>query len=152
MMMMRDQNWGEPNTPYYRRQEMLWNLWLEQLAQRSKEPETVKLADVSKYLVVSNARMLVDLAAAGRLDTLLRPEVVVVVTDVVREVLIRLGARDVLQWIRDQRDESLYMASTTVWFDFYRPGKRTKTELSESDAVDEIVDRLRAKGRMVEIL
>ncbi len=102
-------------------------------------------------LVVSNARMLVDLAADGRLDTLLRPESVVAIPDVVRVGLIRVGDRKVLQWIKDHEHGGLVrVCSTKMWEDFIV--SNATIELSETAAVDEIVERLQGYGKVVEIL
>lgn len=141
---MLDQNWGEPNTPYFQRQEKLWNLWMEQ------KPETVKRIEVHKYFVVPSARMLIDLAAAGQLDNLLRLGCVVVVPDVVRIELVRIGDREVLQWIREQRDDALRLGSTMEWANFIASNATIK--LSERRAVMEIVERLLGQGEVVEIL
>ena len=123
------------------RQEMLMKLWIEQ------KPEMVK------RVVVPNARILEELAAAGRLDTLIQPDAVVVIPDVVRATNgIKVGGdRKVLLWIMNhERDGSVYVGSTKVWENFVE--SRVLADCSEAKATREIVERLIGQGEMVEIL
>lgn len=104
-------------------------------------------------IIVTDAGPLVTLAVAGALDVLLLPGLRVVIPDMVRfEVTRHLnkpGAQEILDWIRKNEPEKVYVGTTEIFDEFEvllnaNPKARSRSRGEES--ASEILSRELAKS------
>lgn len=104
-------------------------------------------------IIVTDAGPLVTLAVAGALDTLLLPGLRVVIPDMVRfEVTRHLdkpGAQEILDWIRKNEPEKVYVGTTETFDEFeilLNANPRARSRSRGEEAASEILSRELAKS------
>ena len=104
-------------------------------------------------IIVTDAGPLVTLAVAGALDTLLLPGLRVVIPDMVRfEVTRHLdkpGAQEILDWVRKNEPEKVYIGTTETYEEFEilrNANPRTRSRSRGEESASEILSRELAKS------
>lgn len=104
-------------------------------------------------LIVTDASPLITLAIAGSLDVLLLPEIRVVIPDMVKFEVTRHsdmpGAQEVLDWIRENDMERVFVGNTEVFEEFvilHEHNPKIKSKGRGERAAGEILSRELAHG------
>ena len=104
-------------------------------------------------IIVTDAGPLVTLAVAGALDTLLLPGLRVVIPDMVRfEVTRHLdkpGAQEILDWVRKNEPEKVYVGTTETFDEFeilLNANPRARSRSRGEESASEILSRELAKS------
>ena len=104
-------------------------------------------------IIVTDAGPLVTLAVAGALDTLLLPGLPVVIPDMVRFEVIRHldkpGAQEILDWVRKNEPEKVYIGTTETYEEFEilrNANPRTRSRSRGEESSSEILSREMAKS------
>lgn len=99
-------------------------------------------------LIVTDASPLITLSIAGELDTLLLPQIRVVIPDMVKFEVTRhiekQGAAEVLEWIRKHEPVDVYVASTEVYDEFivlFQHMSKVKSKGRGEQAASEVLGR-----------
>ena len=104
-------------------------------------------------IIVTDASPLVTLAIAGALDTLLLPGLRVIIPDMVRfEVTRHLdkpGAQEILDWVRKNEPEKVYVGTTETFDEFeilLNANPRARSRSRGEESASEILYRELAKS------
>ena len=104
-------------------------------------------------IIVTDAGPLVTLAVAGALDTLLLPGLRVIIPDMVRfEVTRHLdkpGAQEILDWVRKNEPEKVYVGTTETFDEFeilLKANPRARSRSRGEESASEILSRELAKS------
>ncbi|MHB8370081.1 MAG: hypothetical protein ACYDBP_10450 [Leptospirales bacterium] len=104
-------------------------------------------------IIVTDAGPLVTLSVAGALDTLLLPGLRVIIPDMVRfEVTRHLdkpGAQEILDWIRKNEPEKVYVGTTEIFDEFevlLKTNPKTRSRSRGEASASEILSRELAKS------
>jgi hypothetical protein len=99
-------------------------------------------------LIVTNASPLITLAVADALDTLLMPEVKVIIPDMVNFEVIRHinkpGSRELLNWVSSHQFREVFVGSTETFNEFtilHEINPAVKTKNRGEQAAAEILER-----------